>query len=87
MPVPFVDNTTFQALLVSAKLGSWVNVSGAQFKLSAEQLEKLLTESQKTPKGKVSTRGEDFNPIVLAHLMLNYGHNLDIVWTTPTQLR
>ncbi|MEZ0605717.1 hypothetical protein ACAX43_26645 [Paraburkholderia sp. IW21] len=81
-----LDDATFQSLLCSAKLGSWLNLTGSLYRLSGEQLGQLLVASKETQKGKVITRGEDYDPIWLAHLMLNYGPNLDIVWSTSTQL-
>lgn len=86
MTFPRVTDATFQCLLSSARLGSWLNLTGSSYCLSTEQLEQLLVESKETQKGKVITRGEDYDSIWLAHLMLNYGPNLDIVWSTPMQL-
>ncbi|KGW78443.1 hypothetical protein Y046_4772 [Burkholderia pseudomallei MSHR2990] len=86
MTLPTVCDTTFQVLLASAKMGSRLNLASAQFGLSGDQLEGLLVESQGTSMGRVIVRGEDFPPILLAHLMLHYGSHLDIIWPTPTTL-
>lgn len=80
-----VSDPTFQILLSSARLGSRLDLSSSQFRLSIEQLEQLLVASARSQKGQIITRGEDYELLSLTILSLRYGPNLDVVWLNPLQ--
>lgn len=71
-----VPHQAFKVLLFSASMGTHLDLSSLQLRVSDEQLEALLVASEKTKTGRVVVRGEDITPTFLSYLLLRYGPRL-----------
>lgn len=73
MALPALSRQAFQVLLSSASMGTHLDLSSSQFRVSVEQLEALLLKAESTAVGRVTVRGTDFDSVLISYLLLRYG--------------